>query len=145
MKSTSTTNRTLRRIAGHLKANPTVVRFTTLVRIKGLNWSKLTDEDALRKALMPVADLINLPARFRKCLVRLKEIITIAGQCIENALAIKENNFAVETIVAFKKAAKLGWFKIVGFLDDGRILIQSVSNGKSIKTVAPRELELAIA
>ncbi len=144
MKCTSP-SRTLRRVAQHLKANPSVVCFMTLIKIDRLRLEKLTQESELREALMQVADLINLPRCFRKYLIRLTEIIDIARRCIKNALEIKARKLVLDSIVMIKKATTCNWFKIVGFSDDSLVMIQSVSNGRRVRTITPHELDLAIA
>ena len=101
MKCTSP-SRTLRRVAQHLKANPSVVCFMTLIKIDRLRLEKLTQESELREALMQVADLINLPRCFRKYLIRLTEIIDIARRCIKNALEIKARKLVLDSIVMIK-------------------------------------------
>jgi hypothetical protein len=141
MKCTSP-SRTLRRVVAHLKANPHIIRFGTLVRIKGLRLTHLKNESDLRKALTAIADLINLPDRFRKCLLRLQEIIAIAGRCIGNALALQNSSFAPNSVVMIKKSARDGWFKIIGILPDWQLVLQSVSGQKTTRTCSAHDLEL---
>lgn len=141
MKCTSP-SRTLRRVVAHLKANPSVIRFATLVRIKALDLKKLLEDGSLQQRLEAVAKFINLPQRFQKNLTRLAEMIAIAGRCIENALALKNSPFALNSLVLIKKSAKDGWFKIIDIMPDWQLVLQSVSGKMASRTCPAGELEL---
>ena len=142
MKCTSPTSRTIDRVAKHLKNHPEVIRIATLIRIKAINFQKLLDNGKLKECLETAARAINLPKRLQKNLTRLAELLSIAGRCIENALALKASSFEMNSLVMLKKSAEEGWFKIIDILPDWQLVLQSVSGQKRERVCSAGSLEL---